>query len=253
VGRWVRSNVLPDDSDPTGFLARMAQPLLLVGLWLFPVFVVFAIEIFDEFSHKSMVSPETFYYVMLNIGNGCLLFLLWCTKQSDDELGRHHHKKQLLVSELIPTIFFALLPEYASDLNFFPEDTLFIGGLLLFILLPMIFVITHLFLYGIPRRIQIKMQTFDPFGFKKLEDQYDEELRDREEEEDREFRAQMDRLAYLEDLVPSARRNRKNLLAQRKAATILIAVFALVLLIASGPGPRDMVRGSKTVFVKHRF
>lgn len=250
VGRRVRSCVL-SDSNPTDFRARMTKTALLVGLWLSPMLVAFVTTLYYDVFDGGIGNPDTFYFALLNINNGCLLLLLWCTKQSDDELDRDHHEKQLLASELIPAIFSALFLGYLDDL-----DEFLLTGFLLFVLL-IVFVVTYLFCYGIPAWIEIKMKNFDPMGFKSLEEQYSEELRDLEEEENRELRAQMDRLAYLEGLVPSARRNRnrKCLLLQRKFGTIalVLVLLALILLTIGGPRLMDMVRESKSVFAKNNL
>merc|ERR1719356_2404107 len=92
--------------DITNYFKSPQQTALRLGLWVWPIVLSLLVIVSN--------SIWEIWYSFFSIGNGVGLLLLWCRKQ---DLSQDKHQKQLFVSEVIPTILFALLPQLYYDLT----------------------------------------------------------------------------------------------------------------------------------------
>ena len=97
--------------DFTNKFKSPQQTALRWGQWVWPNVLLLVMMVANGPSHYGYyvnLEDEPVWYGLLSIGNGAGLLLLWCRKQ-DPSQDKHH--KQLFVSEVIPTILFAMLPD----------------------------------------------------------------------------------------------------------------------------------------------
>jgi len=184
-----------------GFTSKFKSPqqtTLRWGQWVWPnVLLLVVIVANGPSNYRFSYDVLVIWYGLLSIGNGAGLFLLWCRKQ-DPSQNKHH--KQLFVSEVIPTILFALLPD---------DGDLFVPLLGLLIGIPVgIVLIFPRAAHERYKRIEIFVNgRFSSFqrcltgtSFREMEEEYSIDVKEKEEEEERQLQLQQDRLAYLEDL-----------------------------------------------------
>jgi hypothetical protein len=240
---------LPFHSTATSNQARA----LVVGQWIWPALLSGSL-FFSGISHSS-------YYGLLIAGNGFLLVLLWCNKLVHDEI--EYHQKELIISDLIPTLLFFCLPinfryydmDKDKDLVYWDSDLDmdFYLDLVSFLSFAERFAIIWLIVMAIVVAItsgphclgMLDNATRKVFGscFRQMEDSYVEELRAIEEQDERELRVQQARLAYLETAVVSSsidKRNKMTLdkrkkMIRRRLRRLVITVIAIVALTIVHP------------------
>ena len=184
--------------DFTNKFKSPQQTALRWGQWVWPnvLLLVVILARGPSYGYYAYLEDEPEWYGLLSIGNGAGLFLLWCRKQ-DPSQDKHH--KQLFVSEVIPTVLFALLPD---GVLFMPLLSLFVG-----IPAGIIFMYPRA-AHERYKRIEIIVNgRFSSFercltgtSFREMEEEYFIDVKEKEEEEERQLQLQQDRLAYLEDL-----------------------------------------------------
>lgn len=240
---------LPFHSTATSNQARA----LVVGQWIWPALLSGSL-FFSGISHSS-------YYGLLIAGNGFLLVLLWCNKLVHDEI--EYHQKELIISDLIPTLLFFCLPinfryydmDKDKDLVYWDSDLDmdFYLDLVSFLSFAERFAIIWLIVMAIVVAItsgphclgMLDNATRKVFGscFRQMEDSYVEELRAIEEQDERELRVQQARLAYLETAVVSSsidKRNKMTLdkrkkMIRRRLRRLVITVIAIMALTIVHP------------------
>jgi len=203
--------------------------VLVVGQWIWPALL--------SGSFFSSGISDSSYYGLLIAGNGFLLVLLWCNKLVNDEI--EYQQKELIISDLIPTLLFFCLPidvryhAMDDDLDLDLDKDLDLDLVSFAIIWLVVMAIIVAIPYGPQCLGMLDNATRRVFGscFRQMEDSYVEDLRDIEEQDERELRVQQARLAYLETAVVLSPSDKRKKLIRRRVQNVINFVCALVIII----------------------